>query len=99
VTRRACYVANFDVDALCCLESDRPLGWNRRCDIHLSYFSIEKMANKEATVYIIDVGNRMERKDHGRAETNLQWCMQYVWDRLTTTVSIASNFQKIFVDI
>lgn len=45
------------------------------------------MAGKEATVYIIDVGNSMGEKANGREETNLEWAMEYVWDKITTTVS------------
>ncbi|KAI9736792.1 MAG: ATP-dependent DNA helicase II subunit 2 [Cirrosporium novae-zelandiae] len=43
------------------------------------------MADKEATVYIIDMGASMGK---GRGETiTLDWTMQYVWDKITTTVS------------
>ncbi|KAF2433192.1 SPOC domain-like protein [Tothia fuscella] len=45
------------------------------------------MADKEATVYIIDVGKSMGQKDQGRESTNLEWSMQYVWDKITTTVA------------
>jgi ATP-dependent DNA helicase 2 subunit 2 len=48
------------------------------------------MADKEATVYIIDVGKSMGRKSHGRTEMDLEWAMQYVWDKITTTVRISS---------
>jgi len=48
------------------------------------------MADKEATVYIIDVGESMGRKGNGRTETDLEWAMQYVWDKITTTVRISS---------
>lgn len=44
------------------------------------------MANKEATIYIVDVGRSMGRKENGREQTNLEWSMQYVWDKITTTV-------------
>lgn len=46
------------------------------------------MAEKEATVYIVDVGQSMGEKRNGRSVTDLQWAMQYVWDRITATVSI-----------
>ena len=45
------------------------------------------MADKEATVYIIDVGASMGQKRHGRDETDLDWSMRYVWDKITSTVS------------
>lgn len=44
------------------------------------------MAEKEATVYIIDVARSMGERHHGRSVTDLEWAMQYVWDRITTTV-------------
>lgn len=45
------------------------------------------MADKEATVYIVDVGASMKQKHHGRDETDLEWAMRYVWDKITSTVS------------
>lgn len=44
------------------------------------------MADKEATVYIVDVGQSMGEKRNGRAESNLDWAMRYVWDKITSTV-------------
>ncbi|KAJ5130402.1 uncharacterized protein N7515_006441 [Penicillium bovifimosum] len=45
------------------------------------------MAEKEATVYIVDMGRSMGECHHGRPMTDLDWAMQYVWDRITTTVA------------
>ncbi|KAB8232911.1 ATP-dependent DNA helicase 2 subunit KU80 [Aspergillus alliaceus] len=45
------------------------------------------MADKEATVYIVDVGKSMGKRRHGRSVTDLEWAMQYVWDRITETVA------------
>ncbi|KKY16807.1 putative ku family dna [Phaeomoniella chlamydospora] len=45
------------------------------------------MADKEATVYIVDVGKSMSHKSNGRTETNFEFAMRYVWDRITTTVA------------
>ena len=45
------------------------------------------MADKEATVYIVDVGPSMGKKNHGRQESDLDWAMRYVWDKITSTVS------------
>ncbi|KAL4921015.1 SPOC like C-terminal domain-containing protein [Aspergillus aurantiobrunneus] len=45
------------------------------------------MADKEATVYIVDVGKSMAERRNGREVTDLEWAMQYVWDRITTTVA------------
>ncbi len=44
------------------------------------------MADKEATVYIVDVGQSMGEKRNGRTESDLDWAMRYVWDRITSTV-------------
>lgn len=44
------------------------------------------MADKEATVYIVDVGKSMGKKNQGRGQTDLDWALQYVWDKITTTV-------------
>ncbi len=44
------------------------------------------MADKEATVYIVDVGASMAQKRLGRDESDLEWAMLYVWDRITSTV-------------
>jgi hypothetical protein len=52
------------------------------------------MADKEATVYIIDVGKSMGERRHGRLITDLEWAMQYVWDKITTTVCGTSVFDK-----
>lgn len=47
------------------------------------------MAEKEATVYIVDVGKSMGERHHGRSVTDLEWAMQYVWDKITTTVCLS----------
>ena len=47
---------------------------------------ISTMADKEATVYIVDVGKSMGRCRHGREISDLEWAMRYVWDKVTTTV-------------
>ncbi|KAM7202081.1 ATP-dependent DNA helicase, partial [Naviculisporaceae sp. PSN 640] len=45
------------------------------------------MADKEATVYIIDVGESMADCHNGRDESDLDWSMRYIWDKLSTTVA------------
>ncbi|KAJ4362044.1 ATP-dependent DNA helicase yku80 [Neocucurbitaria cava] len=45
------------------------------------------MAGKEATVYIVDLGRSMGEKRHGRDQTDLDWALEYVWDKITTTVA------------
>lgn len=44
------------------------------------------MSEKEATIYIIDVGKSTGEKRHGREITDLHWSMKYVWDKLATQV-------------
>lgn len=54
------------------------------------------MAEKEATVYVVDMGRSMGEKHSGRRETDLDWAMTYVWDKITSTVretSIARHRQ------
>lgn len=45
------------------------------------------MAGKEATVYIVDVGSSMGEENHGRNESDLDYAMKYIWDKITTTVA------------
>ena len=45
------------------------------------------MADKEATVYIVDVGASMNQKHSGREETDFSWSMKYVWDKIASAVS------------
>lgn len=46
----------------------------------------DKMADKQATVYIIDQGRSMGQKHNGRDESDLDYGMRYVWDKITTTL-------------
>lgn len=57
------------------------------------------MADKEATVYIVDVGSSMGKKRNGREETDLDWAMQYVWDKITSTVRAPLDSETIIPDI
>lgn len=45
------------------------------------------MADKEATVYIVDLGESMADCHSGRTESDLDWCMRYVWDKISTTLA------------
>lgn len=45
------------------------------------------MASKEATVYIVDCGRSMGEISHGRKQSNLDWALEYVWDKITSTVA------------
>ena len=53
------------------------------------------MADKEATVYIVDVGRSMGECHNGRSVTDLEWAMQYVWDKITHTVRVFSRLLNI----
>lgn len=44
------------------------------------------MAGKESTIYILDLGRSMGERRHGRDHTDLDWALDYVWDKITTTV-------------
>lgn len=41
------------------------------------------MAEKEATVFVVDLGESMGETAQGREASNLDWSMQYVWDKIT----------------
>lgn len=45
------------------------------------------MADKEATVYIVDLGRTLAEKHGDRDESDLEWSMRYVWDKISTTVA------------
>ena len=44
------------------------------------------MAEKEATVYVVDLGQSMGKTSGARTQTDLEWAMTYVWDKITATV-------------
>lgn len=45
------------------------------------------MAEKEATVFILDLGSSMAKIHNGRSESDLDWSMRYVWDKITDIVA------------
>ena len=55
------------------------------------------MAEKEATVYIVDLGMSMKDCHYGRDQTDLDWALTYVWDRITSTVALdrKTTFQAV----
>lgn len=55
------------------------------------------MADKEATLYVVDLGESMGRTQHGRAESDLEWAMTYVWEKITTTVFVSYFFWEALV--
>ena len=60
------------------------------------------MADKEATVYIVDVGLSMGEKHNRRRESDLEWAMHYVWDKITSTVllrTIPQWLSSVLIDV
>ncbi|KAI1374544.1 ATP-dependent DNA helicase II subunit 2 [Hypoxylon crocopeplum] len=55
------------------------------------------MADKEATVYIVDLGSSMGECHNGRVESDLDWSMRYVWDKITTTVAASRKTWNVGV--
>ncbi|EHA53989.1 hypothetical protein MCOR27_006885 [Pyricularia oryzae] len=55
------------------------------------------MADKEATVYIIDLGSSMGDCNNGRTESDLDWSMRYVWDKLCTTTAASRKTWQVGV--
>jgi len=53
------------------------------------------MAEKEATLFVIDLGSSMGKREQGRDITNLEWSMQYVWDKITAKVLYPSVHQYL----
>lgn len=47
------------------------------------------MADKEAIVYIVDLGSSMGDCHTGRTESDLDWSLSYVWDKISTTAQAA----------
>ena len=43
---------------------------------------------KEATVYIVDCGRTMGETGQGRTKRNLDWALDYVWDKITATAAL-----------
>lgn len=55
------------------------------------------MADKEASVFIIDLGASMSDCHNGRSESDLDWSMRYVWDKISTTVAASRKTWTIGV--
>ena len=55
------------------------------------------MADKEATVYIVDLGQPMGDCHGGRVESDLEWSMRYVWDKISTTVAASRKTWNVGV--
>jgi len=44
------------------------------------------MADKQATVYVVDVGCSTGQCNSGRTESDLDYGMKYIWDKIATTM-------------
>lgn len=55
------------------------------------------MADKEAFVYIVDVGSTMSNCNNGRTESDLDFSMRYVWDRIATTAQASRKTWNVGV--
>ena len=40
-------------------------------------------------MYVVDCGRTMGDKSQGRKQTNLDWALEYIWDKITSTVATA----------
>lgn len=74
-----------------CLNSDCSL-IPRDCEpfdfnsIQLQQQGIMATPTKQATVYVIDLGSTMGECHNGRVETDLEFGMRYIWDKIATTM-------------
>ena len=56
------------------------------------------MANrKEASIYIVDVGSTMGECHNGRTESDLEFGMRYIWDKIATTLAANKTTSKVGV--
>lgn len=55
------------------------------------------MADKEVTVFIVDMGQTMGNCNGGRVESDLDWSMRYIWDKLCTIVAASRKTWQVGV--
>lgn len=55
------------------------------------------MADKEATVFILDLGSTMAQSHSGREESDLEYSMRFVWDKISDIV--AANRKTLHVGV
>ncbi|POS80077.1 Ku70/Ku80 N-terminal alpha/beta domain-containing protein [Diaporthe helianthi] len=55
------------------------------------------MADKEAFVYIVDLGSTTSNCNNGRAESDLDFSMRYVWDKIATTAQASRKTWNVGV--
>ncbi|KAG5519625.1 hypothetical protein PMAC_001780 [Pneumocystis sp. 'macacae'] len=44
------------------------------------------MANKEVTVFVIDLGRQMGDFQEGREQSDLEWALSYFWDKISSKI-------------
>lgn len=55
------------------------------------------MADKEATVFVVDVSHHMARRPAGHDGTALEWCLEYIWDKLGIKVMASRKTDYVAV--
>ncbi|KAL8370347.1 hypothetical protein RB595_000634 [Gaeumannomyces hyphopodioides] len=55
------------------------------------------MADKEVTVFVVDLGQSMGDCNGGRVESDLHWSMRYVWDKLCNIVAASRKTWQVGV--
>ncbi|KAM0334294.1 hypothetical protein ACHAQA_001317 [Verticillium albo-atrum] len=55
------------------------------------------MADKQASIFIVDLGSSMADCHNGRIESDLDWSMRYVWDKISTVVAASRKTWTIGV--
>ncbi|CUS12854.1 unnamed protein product [Tuber aestivum] len=55
------------------------------------------MADKQATVYVIDLGSTLSRVQPPRSESDLDYALTYIWDKITATISTGRKTDVIGV--
>lgn len=65
--------------------------------INSSQFIASTMADKEAVIYIVDLGSSMADCHNGRTESDLDFSMRWIWDKISTTVAASRKTWNVGV--
>lgn len=57
------------------------------------------MAEKEATIFVIDVSESMGKSHQSRNVSDLTWCLDYVWDKVGIKIMAARKSDYVGVII
>ena len=55
------------------------------------------MAEKEAAIFIIDLGASMGNCNNGRIESDLDWALRYLWDKISAVVAASRKTLNVGV--